>query len=86
MSELDEPMIPVDNLEERQLTNAVPAIFANRVYALLDGGVMKISFGEQAVPGGVPKYRTAVVLRLEDAESLAGLITDLLGRGTGGAE
>lgn len=68
-----------DDFQARQerASRAPAAKYANRSYARVNGGFLRVAFGEELVQGD-PRYHTAVMLTLEDARELAFLMYDLV--------
>lgn len=60
----------------------VPAVFVNVISATAFGpGLVRIAFGEGQPYGAKPKFRTTVVLRVEDAEMAIKVLRDVIDGG-----
>ncbi len=75
----DQPRIAV---EARELSQPVPgeelpALFANRFYIVAGPRTTRIAFGE-GVENGSSRYRSAVVLPMDDAKELAQMLSELI--------
>jgi hypothetical protein len=55
----------------------LPALFANRFYIVAGPRTTRITFGE-GIDNGASRYRSAIVLPMDDAKQLAEVLADLL--------
>lgn len=68
------------NVQDEELIAAfeVPAVAINRFVITFARSGMRLAFGEQAIPGSVSKFRTAVIMSRGEALALRNLLSDML--------
>ena len=75
--QIPQPLPPTQaNPEELKVISNGPAILSNRVFSTLTSHGLRLTFCEQDIATGLPVFRAAVVLGVDDAIALGQLLTD----------
>lgn len=72
-------------IDDSEFARRAPAIWANRFYLMLQGGLARLAFGEVA-DGPEPIYHAAVRMMIDDLKQLRDLISLLIAQHEAKAE